>query len=111
MANLNKTECGCVGVYNASIGGCEDPAEGVDPCPSFWSQLAGWDWNAIGDTTLTWGYALGIFNQPSNIDAQAIAYQEEIRRQKAQMQYLIIAFLIVITLGIIYIAKTNKGGK
>ena len=108
MANLNKTECGCEGIYNATTSSCDPPDVGVDPCPSFWNTLAGWDWQNIADTSLTWGYALGIFNQPNNIDAQTLAYQTEIQRQKDQMQMLIIAFIIVITIGIIYIAKKNK---
>jgi len=113
MANLNKTECGCTGIYNEVGMSCDIPPDGVDPCPpsQFWSNLASWDWNAISNTSLTWGYALGIFNQPNSANAQTLAYEEEIRRQKAQMTYLIIAFLIVITIGIIYIAKQNKKRK
>lgn len=107
MANLNKTECGCEGIYNATTSSCDIPDVGVDPCPSFWSTLAGWDWNEISDTSLQWGYALGIFNSP-NMNQQTLAYQMEIERQKRTMQFLIIGFLIVITILIIYVAKANK---
>ena len=32
MANLNETECECMGIYNAAIGGC-DPAAPEVACP------------------------------------------------------------------------------
>ena len=108
MANLNKTECGCTGIYNATTSSCDIPDAGVDPCPSWFSSMAGWNWNEIAETSLTWGYALGIFNQPNNLDAETLAYQQEIQRQKDQMTYLIIAFLIVVVILVIYVARANK---
>jgi hypothetical protein len=108
MANLNKTECGCMGIYNASTSSCDTPADGVDPCPSFWNTLAGWDWNAISGATLTWGYALGIFQAPPVDNSATLQYQAEIERQKRTMTMLIIGFLIVITILIIYVVRSNK---
>jgi hypothetical protein len=108
MANLNKTECGCMGIYNATTSSCDDPPVGVDPCPSFWATVGSWDWNAISEGALTWGYALGIFQQPTGVSIQSLQYQQEIERQKRTMQMLIIGFLIVITILIVYVVRAQK---
>ena len=44
MANKNKTECNCTGIYNPQTDSCDAPqAGGQDPCPSnFWGSTWGW---------------------------------------------------------------------
>lgn len=108
MANLNKTECQCTGIYNATTMTCDIPDAGVDPCPSFWSQLATWDWQGISDTSLQWGYALGIFNPPPNDQMQQEAYQREIQRQRNTMTMLVIGFIIVVAILVVYIVRNQR---
>jgi hypothetical protein len=99
MANLNKTECGCQGLYNASIGGCDPIPTGVNPCPSVWESVANWNWDAISTAGLEWGYGLGLLNRPDNTDTAF--YMMELERQRRQTQYImigLIAFAIVIAI-------------
>ena len=67
MANKNETECGCMGIYNSSTNSCDDIPVGVDACPEngggFWNTIGGWDWKAISENSLQWGYALGFLNE------------------------------------------------
>lgn len=101
MANLNKTECGCTGIYNADAQPpqCEAPPTGVNPCPSVWESVANWNWDAISTAGLEWGYGLGLLNRPDNTDTAF--YMMELERQRRQTQYImigLIAFAIVIAI-------------
>jgi hypothetical protein len=110
MANLNKTECGCMGFYDAS-GGCtpalmpEDPNY-INPCPNnFWGTVGGWDWNAIGENALTWGYALGVFQAPNGATMENQAYMMELQRQKDQMMYIMIGLGITMMIVVLLVLR------
>ena len=107
MANLNKTECGCEGIYNATTSSCDPPDVGVDPCPSFWSNLAGWDWQNIADTSLTWGYALG-FLKPPNAQQDNAIYLMQLEQQRKQMMYLMVGLGVLMLVVVIMVLKKNK---
>ena len=99
MANLNKTNCNCMGVWNVQTENCDSPLEGVDPCPSVWEAIAGWNWNAISHAGLEWGYGLGLLQRPDTTDHTL--YMMELERQRRQTQYIIIgliALLIVVAI-------------
>lgn len=93
MANLNKEMCDCMGFYDPS-GGCMpyDPeVHSEEPCPgSFWETAAGWDWGAISDNAMNWGYALGIFRPPNQNNLSNQLYMQELQRQRQQMTYIFV---------------------
>jgi hypothetical protein len=69
MPNLNSSECGCMGIYNASTNSCDDIPEGIDPCPNSWwsdtiSNAQTWDWNNISSQGQEWAYILGLADRP-----------------------------------------------
>ncbi len=105
MANLNKTECNCTGIYNATSMTCDDP-QGVDPCPNnFWGTVGGLDWNAIGENALTWGYALGVFQAPNGATMENQAYMMELQRQKDQMMYIMIGLGITMMIVVLLVLR------
>tara|TARA_R110000751_G_scaffold12214_3_gene42111 strand:- start:1633 stop:1980 length:348 start_codon:yes stop_codon:yes gene_type:complete len=113
MANKNKTECNCTGIWNSGTELC-DPALAttdpnyIDPCPAtFWQKASGWDWNAIGENALVWGYALGFLKPPSaNLDNQL--YMMELERQRKQMMYVMIALGVLMLVIVIMVLRKNK---
>jgi hypothetical protein len=117
MPNLNKTECSCMGFYDAS-GGCtpalmpNDPAY-IDPCPdgsggSSWLQTAsGWNWNVIGENALTWGYALGLL-KPPNAQQDNSLYLMQLEQQRQQMMYLMVGLGVLMLVVVIMVLKKNK---
>jgi len=108
MANLNKSECECMGFYDPS-GGCTpyDPQiHATEPCPNnFWGTVGGLDWNAIGDNALTWGYALGIFQSPNAANMENQAYMMELQRQKDQMMYIMIGLGITMMIVVLLVLR------
>ena len=108
MANLNKTECGCQGIYNASVGGCDPIPQGTDPCPSIWTSIAGWDWNAISTAGLEWGYGLGLLNRPDNTDTAL--YMMELERQRRNTMYIMMGLIaLAIVVAIVLVRGRGKG--
>lgn len=102
MANLNKDYCDCQGIYNAATYQCE-PSTPEVACPDgngFWQTAAGWDWNAISENSLQWGYALGILSPPNAANLTNQVYMQELARQRQQMTMIMvglgIAMLVVI---------------
>ena len=112
MPNLNETECGCQGIYNSASGGC-DVATPEVACPngqggSSWLQTAsGWDWNAIGENALTWGYALG-FLKPPNAQQDNTIYLMQLEQQRQQMMYLMVGLGVLMLVVVILVLKKNK---
>jgi len=107
MANLNRTECNCTGIWNPTTSICDTPQAGEDPCPPTWFETAGtWDWNNISNQALTWGYALGWFKSPDATNMQTEAYMQELARQKQQMMmYMIGLGILMVVLVIVVIKK------
>ena len=91
MANLNKTNCNCNGVWNVSTESCDPVIEGTDPCPSVWKSLASWNWGEISHAGLEWGYGLGLLNRPDQTDTAM--YMFELERQKRQTMYIMMGLL------------------
>lgn len=114
MPNQNETECGCMAIYNATTGGCDDP-NGVDPCPDqggngFWQNVAGWDWGAINQNALQWGYGLGILSPPSpSLESQA--YMMELQKQKQQMMMIMVALGVLMLIVVIMVVRQSKKRK
>ena len=107
MANKNKTECNCMGIYNAALNGCDPVPEGIDPCPpTFWQNAAGWDWANISDVGLEWGYALGLLNRPDTTDTAI--YTMELERQTRQSMYIMVGLGIIALIIVLAIMKKRK---
>ena len=114
MANLNRTNCGCMGFWDSANNGCtpalmpEDPNY-VDPCPPTWFETAGtWDWNNISNTALTWGYALGLFNAPNQVNMETQQYYMELQRQKQQMMYIMVGLAVLMILVVVLVLRKKK---
>jgi hypothetical protein len=110
MANLNKTECNCEGIYNVDTESCEAPAQGVDPCPSVWSAIAGWDWDAISSAGLEWGYGLGILKRPDS-GLETAVYMLELEKQKRQSQMIIFGLILFAVVIVVALVLKRKKGK
>ena len=110
MANLNKKYCNCTGIYVGDADGsgtCNPLTEtSPDPCPTtFWQNAAGWDWNAIGDNALTWGYALGVFQAPNGATMENQAYMMELQRQKDQMMYIMVGLGVTMMIVVLLVLR------
>ena len=111
MANLNKTECGCMGIYNAAIGGCDEATPEVacpEGDPSFWQKAAGWDWNAISENSLQWGYALGLLTPPNQANLINQVYMQELARQRQQMNMIFAGLGIGMILILVLVLRKKK---
>tara|TARA_R110000868_G_scaffold208674_1_gene458223 strand:+ start:549 stop:881 length:333 start_codon:yes stop_codon:yes gene_type:complete len=108
MANKNKTECNCTGIWNSTTSICDPIPTGVEPCPpTFLQNASGWDWNAIGENALVWGYALGFLKPPSaNLDNQI--YMMELEKQRQQMMYVMVGLGILMLVIVIMVLRKNK---
>ena len=107
MANLNKTECGCTGIYNVDTQQCEAPPTGVNPCPSVWESVANWNWDAISTAGLEWGYGLGLLNRPDNTDTAF--YMMELERQRRQSMYIMVGMAVLLL--VIILVVVGRGRK
>ena len=107
MANLNKSECNCMGIYNADVGGCDPVPQGVNPCPNFWDNVGSWDWNNISDTGLEWGYALGILDRPDN-SLEIALYQQQLEEKRRQMNYIFLGLGILALIIVLMVLKKRK---
>ena len=108
MANENKTLCNCQGFYNHDTGLCDPLTENSpNPCPpTFWGNVAGWDWNNISNQAVTWAYALGILTPPNATNMETQAYMQELQRQKQTMMYLMVGLgVMMLVLVIVVIRK------
>ena len=106
MANLNKTECNCEGIWNASTESCDDP-QGTDPCPSVWTSIANWNWGEISNAGLEWGYGLGLLNRPDNTDTAF--YMMELERQRRNTMYIMMGLLaLAIVIAIVLVRRRKK---
>ena len=82
-----------------------------EACPSqsngggFWQTASGWDWNAIGENALTWGYALGVFQAPNGATMENQAYMMELQRQKDQMMYIMIGLGITMMIVVLLVLR------
>lgn len=107
MANINKEMCECMGFYDPS-GSCTpyDPAiHPEEPCPSnFWSNVGSWNWGAISDTALQWGYAFGFLQPPSqNLETQM--YMMELERQRRQTTMLMVGLGVLMLIVILIVLR------
>ena len=111
MPNLNETECECMGIYNAAIGGC-DPAAPEVACPeggqSWLQTMGGWDWNAISENSLQWGYALGLFTPPNQANITNQVYMQELARQRQQMNMIFAGLGIGMILILVVVLRKKK---
>tara|TARA_R100000152_G_C6616085_1_gene68325 strand:- start:108 stop:437 length:330 start_codon:yes stop_codon:yes gene_type:complete len=107
MANLNKEMCDCMGFYDPS-GGCMpyDPEVHADePCPGgFWQTVGSWDWGAISENAMNWGYALGLF-QPPNQNLETQMYMAELQRQRQQMTMIMVGLGIAMLVILIVVVR------
>jgi hypothetical protein len=108
MANKNKTECDCNGIWNETTSTCDIVPTGVDACPpTFWQNAAGWDWNGIGENALVWGYALGFLKPPSaNLESQV--YMMELERQRQQSLYIMAGLGVLMLVIVVMVVRKNK---
>ena len=112
MANKNETECGCMGIYNSSTNSCDDIPVGVDACPEngggFWNTIGGWDWKAISENSLQWGYALGFLKPPNAASMENQQYMAELQRQKNTMNMILLGLAILMIVLVIVVVRRKK---
>ena len=72
-----------------------------------WTSVGGWDWNAISQNALQWGYALGWIQPPSS-QLDAMAYQTALQQQRQQMMFLVIGIIVLV---IVLIVLAFRGAK
>jgi len=111
MANLNETECQCMGIYNAATGSC-DAATPEVACPSenggFWQTVGGLDWNAISETSLQWGYALGLLTPPNAAQLTNQVYMAELTKQRQQMNMIMIGLGVIMIIVLLIVLRKKK---
>jgi len=108
--NKNETVCGCVGIYNEADMRCDDVPVGVDACPEkgFWNAVGGWDWKAISENSLQWGYALGFLKPPNATTMENQQYMAELQRQKNTMNMILLGLAILMIVLVIVVVRKKK---
>ena len=108
--NLNKEYCDCNGIYNAATYQCE-AAEPDVACPEgsgFWHSVGGWDWNAISENGLQWGYALGLLKPPNAANMTNQVYMQELARQRQTMNMILIGLAVLMVILVIIVLRKKK---
>lgn len=113
MPNQNETMCGCMAIYNATTGGCDDP-QGQDPCPEgsnggngFWQTAGSWDWNAINQNAMQWLYAFGVIKPPAS-SLSSDVYMMELQKQRQQTNMIMIGLGVLMLVIVILILRKKK---
>ena len=74
----------------------------------FWNTVGGWDWKAISDNALTWGYAFGFIKPPNATNMETQAYMMELQKQRQQMNMIMVGLGVLMLIIVIIVIRQGK---